>query len=94
MIKIERDKRSFYFCESADWSSVVIAESESDAAKQALTDANIFYEENLQLSPCMRVKKIKELFEDNDILFRIEEILADVGMHKESKTMSKLLKNI
>jgi hypothetical protein len=42
----------------------------------------------------MRVKKIEESFEDNDILFSIEEILADIGMHKESQIMSKILKNI
>jgi len=94
MIKMEDDDRSFYFCQSADWSATIVAESEADAARRALADANEFYEQELRLSPCMRVKKIEESFEDNDILFRIEEILADIGMHKESQIMSKILKNI
>ncbi len=94
MIKMENDDRSFYFCESADWSAVIVAESEADAARQALSEANEFYDDELKLSPCMRVKKIDESFEDHDILFSIEEILADVGMHKESQIMSKILKNI
>jgi hypothetical protein len=94
MIKIENDDRRFYFCETADWSAIVLAESEADATRKALSEANEFYDEELKLSPCMRVKKIEESFEDNDILFSIEEILADIGMHKESQIMSKILKNI
>lgn len=94
MIKIENDDRSFYFCESADWSAITVADSEAEAAKQSIAEANEFYEQELLLSPCMRVKKIEESFEDNDVLFRIEEILADIGMHKESQIMSKILKNI
>ncbi len=39
MIKMENDDRSFYFCESADWSAVIVAESEADAARQALSEA-------------------------------------------------------
>ena len=58
MIKMENDDRSFYFCESADWSAITIAGSEADAAKRSLTEANEFYDQELQLSPCMRVKKI------------------------------------
>ena len=94
MMKMENDDRSFYFCESADWSSVNIAESEADAARLSLSEANKFYGKELQLSACMRVKKIEECFEDRDILFRIEEVLADAGMHKESKLMSEILKKI
>tara|TARA_X000001316_G_C908123_1_gene24216 strand:- start:446 stop:730 length:285 start_codon:yes stop_codon:yes gene_type:complete len=94
MIKIEKDDRSFYFCESADWSSVNIAESEADAARLSLSEANEFYGKELHLSACMRVKKIEESLEDRDILFRIEEVLADAGMHKESKLMSEILKKI
>ena len=63
MIKIEKDDRSFYFCESADWSSVNVAESEADAARISLSEANDFYGEELHLSACMRVKKIEQTFE-------------------------------
>ncbi len=94
MIKNENDERSFYFCESADWSSVVLAKSNSEAAGNALKQANEFYGENLNVSPCIRIKKIQLEFEDKDVLFRIEQVFADIGMHKESKNISKILKNI
>lgn len=94
MIKKEKDSRNFYFCESADWSSVVLADSESEAANEALIGANKFFGLDLQVSPCMRVKKIEKEFEDKDIIFRIDEIFADIGMHTESKIMSESIKKL
>ena len=46
------------------------------------------------VSFCMRVKKINEKFEDSDNLIRMDKILADLGMHKESKSLSEIMKNI
>lgn len=94
MVKNEEDERSFYFCESANWSSVVLADSSSEAAGNSVKQANDFYKEDFNVSPCIRVKKIESKFEDHDTLFRIEQIFADIGMHKESKNISEILKNI
>jgi hypothetical protein len=94
MIKNEKDERSFYFCESADWSSVILAESNSEAAGKAVKEANFIYGEGLLVSPCIRVKKIQEELEDQDIVFRIDQVFADIGMHKESKIVSEFLKDI
>jgi hypothetical protein len=94
IMRKENDGRDFYFCESADWSSVVLADSESGAASEALKNANLFFQEDLQVSPCMRVKKIEEQFEDEDIMFRIEEVFADLGMHKCAKNISQILKDL
>ena len=60
MIKIEKDDRSFYFCESADWSSVNVAESEADAARISLSEANDFYGEELQLGGTSLDKDVKK----------------------------------
>lgn len=94
MIKLEDDSRSFYFCESADWAGVVLASSNSEAAGIALEDASSLLGEGLQVSPCMRVKKIKEKFEHDDSLFRIDQVFADIGMHKKSKEINKFLKEL
>jgi hypothetical protein len=42
----------------------------------------------------MRVKKIKLDIEESDSIFRIDEIFADIGMHKESRSMSEIIKNL
>ena len=94
MIKTEKDDRNFYFCESADWSTMVLAINEHEAAKEALECANFILEEKCMVSACMRVKKIQDKFEDCDFLFRIDQIFADMGMHKESRSMSEIVKNL
>ena len=94
MIKLEDSKENFYFCTTANWSTIVLAVDENEAAKEALECANFILEEKCMVSPCMRIKKIQDKFEDCDFLFRIDQILADIGMHKESRSMSEILKNI
>jgi len=51
-------------------------------------------EEGALVSPCMRVKKIKEKFEDSDILIRIDKIFADMGMHKDSNSLKSIINNL
>ena len=94
MIKLEDSKESFYFCATANWSTIVLAIDENEAAKEALESANFILEEECMVSACMRVKKIQDKFEDCDILFRIDQIFADIGMHKESRSMSEIIKNL
>ncbi len=94
MIKLEQDINDFFFCTSADWSTVVKAKNENEAANKAVSKVMDELKEGALISPCLRVKKIKEKFEDSDILIRIDKVLADMGMHKESRSMSEILKNL
>ena len=94
MIKLEQDISDFFFCTSADWSVVVKAENENEAANKAVSKVINELKDEALISPCLRVKKIKEKFEDSDILIRIDKVLADMGMHKESRSMSQILKNL
>ncbi len=94
MIKLEQDISDFFFCTSADWATVVKAENENEAANKAISNVMSELKEEAFISPCLRVKKIQEKFEDSDILIRIDKVLADMGMHKESRSMSQILKNL
>lgn len=94
MIKLEDSSESFYFCTSADWSTVVLAESEGEAANKSLELAKESLDTDWMVSPCMRVKKIEEKFENSDSLIRIDEIFADIGMYNESRSMAELIKNL
>ena len=94
MIKLEYSNEDFYFCTTANWSTIVLAKNIEEATREAIDCAKFVLDKNFMVSPCMRVKKIEENFEDSDSLFRIDQILADVGMHKESRSMSEILKNI
>ena len=94
MIKLEDSKEDFYLCASADWSTIVLAESKNEAANEALKCANFVLEDRCMVSPCMRIKKIEENMENSDSLFRIDEIFADIGMHKESRSMSEIIKKL
>lgn len=94
MIKLDSSNVDFYFCTTADWSTVVLAESENEAANEGMKLAKDVLDADWSVSPCMRVKKIEEKFEDSDSLFRIDQIFADIGMHKESRSMSEIIKNL
>ena len=94
MIKLEDSDESFYFCTTANWSTIVLAIDENEAAKEALECARFVLEDKCMVSACMRVKKIQDKFEDCDFIFRIDEIFADMGMHKESRSMSEIVKNL
>ena len=40
MIKLEDSNESFYFCTTANWSTIVLAVDENEAAKEALESEN------------------------------------------------------
>ena len=94
MIKLEDSDESFYFCTTANWSTIVLAIDENEAAKEALECAHFVLEDKCMVSACMRVKKIKEKLEDSDKLIRIDKIFSDIGMYKESRSMTEILKNL
>jgi hypothetical protein len=94
MIKLDTSKESFYFCTTAGWSTIVQAEDENKAAGKAISEGINLLKEEAEVSPCIRVKKIKEKFEDSDVLIRIDGVFADIGMHKESRSMVEIIKNL
>ena len=94
MIKLEDSDESFYFCTTANWSTIVLAIDENEAAKEALECAQFVLENKCMVSACMRVKKSKGKLEDSDNLIRIDKIFSDIGMYKESRSMTEILKNL
>lgn len=96
MIKLEDSEESFYFCTSANWQCVVKAEDLESAAQKALSlsIAELNDGDGAMLSPCLRIKKIHEDVENEDEFIRIDHVLADIGMHKESKAMFEILKEL
>jgi len=94
LFKQEDDNRQLYFCTSADWECVVLADDSNDASRQAIQFGLDELEKDFMVSPCLRVKKINSEFENLDELFRIDEIFADIGMYKESRSMSQIVKNL
>jgi len=94
MIKLETSKQNFYFCTSANWSTVVLAEDKNQACQLALDSSIKFLNKKAEVSPCIRVKKVKEKFEDSDSLVKIDKVFADLGMYEQSKTISEIIKNI
>ena len=93
MIKLEDSETSFYFCQSANWQAVVEAENKVEASIKALKETLETLGRDTLISPCMMVRKIKEGLEDSDVLFRIDHILADLGMHKEARALEDFLES-
>tara|TARA_R110000868_G_scaffold264852_1_gene523472 strand:+ start:124 stop:414 length:291 start_codon:yes stop_codon:yes gene_type:complete len=94
MIKLDSSKEYFYFCTSAGWSTVVQAKDENKAANAAVKEAIESLKDQAEVSPCIRVKKIKEKFGNKDFLIRMDKVFADIGMHKESRSLSEICKNL
>lgn len=94
MIKLDNSKDSFYFCTTAGWSTIVKAEDENKAANKAISKGIDVLKNEAEVSPCIRVKKVEEKFEDSDVLIRIDKVFADIGMHKESKSILEIIENL
>ena len=94
MIVLDTEKnRRFYFCESANWKIVVAAEDENQAAKIALKSVMDNLKDESLISYIVRVKRIKEDVEFSDYLITMEEVLADIGMHKEARALKEIIDN-
>lgn len=93
MIKFENDKKYFYFCTSANWSTVVLADSVNDAAAKSLNKVITETHDEASISPVIRIKKIEEKLENSDFLVRMDSTLSDIGMYKESKAFKEILEN-
>ena len=93
LIKFEEEKHNFYLCSSSDWTTIVLAESPLEAASEAICKIVEASGLDFNIAPAIRVKKIKEKLENSDRLFRMDEILSDVGMYKESRALKEILEN-
>jgi len=94
LIKLDGEVESFYLCTSSDWTTIVLAENESEAASKALRFIYDSYGETSNIAFALRVKKINEGVEINDFLFKMDEILADIGQYKDAKALREIMKNI
>jgi len=94
LLKQEDDNRQLYFCTSADWECVVLADDSNDASRQAIQFGLDELEKDFMVSPCLRVKKINSEFENSDELFRIDQIFADIGMYEKSSELYKYIERI
>jgi|TARA_X000000950_G_scaffold281098_1_gene377010 hypothetical protein len=93
LVKLEDEKLYFYLCTSSDWSIVVLAENENEAASTAITKVLDYLDFQTNIAPAMRVKKINEKVENSDSLVRMDQILADMGFYKESKALKEIIEN-
>ena len=94
LLKLDEENEDYYLCSSSNWTTVVLAEHESQAAGRALTYVIDALGMDANVAASIRVKKIKEEVENDDNLFRMDEILSDIGMHKESKALTEIIKTI
>lgn len=90
IIKLDQEGLNFFLCSSSDWSCIVKAKSEDEAASSALIFALSELKEKTNVSAVMGVKRIEEKFENSDFLVRMDQTLADIGMHKESKALREI----
>jgi hypothetical protein len=92
MIKKDNDIRNFYFCETSDWKSIVLAEDENEAAKNALTEAIEVLDKEATVAFAMRVKKINTALADSDFLIKTQQIFSDMGLHKQAQAIKEISK--
>jgi hypothetical protein len=90
LVKFEGEKEKFYLCTCSDWDAIVLAKSPSEAASTAIKGMIDEVGNEFNVSATMCVKKINQELENTDILFRMDKILADIGMYKESRALKEI----
>ena len=68
MLKKESDTRSYFYCESADWSCVVLADDVDEAANKAVRECLETLGKDANVSFVMIIKKISTTVEPSDFL--------------------------
>jgi hypothetical protein len=89
-VKFIEEEDSIYLCTCSDWSVVTSASNENEAAKKAISYLITEYGLDINISPTIIVKKIKEKFENSDFIVRMDETLSDMGMYKESRALKDI----
>lgn len=90
LIKFDGENLNYFYCTCSDWSTIVLAENENEAAKKALLFILEDLNDEANISAAIRVKKISEKLEMSDNLIRMDEVLSDIGMHKESRALREI----
>jgi len=93
LIKFDEEKDSYYLCSCSDWSLVVLAGDVNEAANKSVGMITKELGNGANISACLRVKKIEEKVEISDHLVRMDQILSDIGMYKESKALKEIFNN-
>ena len=93
LVKFIEEKDNIYLCTCSDWSVVTSAKNEQKAATKSVKFLIKNYGLDINVAPSIRVKKIKEKFEKNDSLVRMDETLSDMGLYKESKALREIFED-
>ena len=94
LVKLDDEKECFYLCSCSDWTTIVLAENHNQAASTAVQYMlDELGKQETNISAAIRVKKINEELENDDFLLRMDEILSDIGLYKESKALKEIFKN-
>ena len=91
MLKLNTNKEKFYYCACANWTSIIQAKGPQSAAGKAMIEG--FGEEKLdiEVSPIMMVKEIKENYSDDGEFFAIDKVFEDIGMYERAKQLREIL---
>jgi len=92
LVKFAEEEDNIYMCSCSDWVVVNSASNEKQASKKAVSYLIDNYGLDINVAPNIIVKKIKEKFENNDSLIRMDETLSDMGMYKESRALKEIFK--
>jgi len=90
LFKFDEDEEDFYLCACSDWTTIVLAKNDFEAASSAVSNMVKGSGLDFNVSAVLMVKKIKEKFEISDSLVRMDQILSDIGMHKESRALKEI----
>ena len=93
LVKFDEEKESIYLCSSSDWTVVTKAENEEMAASQSVNHLIKEWGLDINVAPAVRIKKIEEKLENSDSLLRMDKVLSDVGLHKESKALREIFQD-
>ena len=103
MIRVlENQDKKLYYVSSSDWESVVLAKDAIEAAGEAFEEAFEVFGEDLNLSSCVKVINCsglqeKQLVEPERVefdMFYVPSVLADIGKHKLSTQLDKIIQNM
>ena len=60
MLKVNTNKEKFYYCACANWTSIIQAKNSQSAASKAMIEGFDKEKLDIEVSPIMMVKEIKE----------------------------------
>ena len=91
MLKLNTNKEKFYYCACANWTSIIQAKNSQSAASKAMIEGFDKEKLDIEVSPIMMVKEIKENYSDDGEFFAIDKVFEDIGMYERAKQLREIL---